>query len=134
MILSNFTFSPDHIGVNYGERKLDLHNNFDFVRYAKQDDVVVILWRRTIGDWVPEWLPQTFTILVAGVTYFDVRGNPSDALDEFGFFDNDTLGKVDYQGATCPEDGCDLLVLRFVGGGELALRVYSSAFPGHEVK
>jgi hypothetical protein len=123
MILSNFAFSPDHIGVNYGERYFDLHNNFDFVRYAKQqDDEVLLLWRRAIGDWVPEWLPQTFTIAIAGVTYFDVRGRPSDALDEFGFFDSDTLGKVDYQGTTWAQDGHDLLVLRFVGGGELALR------------
>src|SRR5262245_34835649 len=99
MILSNFAFSPDHIGVNYGERYLDLHNNFDFVRYARrQDGEVLLLWRRAIGDSVPESLPRTFTIAVAGVTYFDVRGNPSDALDEFGFFDNDTLGKVDHQG------------------------------------
>ena len=123
MILSNFTFSSDHIGVNYGTRYLDLHNNFDFVRYAKQQDSEVILfWRRTIGDWVPKALPRAFVITIAGVTYFDVRGTPSDALNEFGFFDNDTLGKVDYQGTTWAEDGHDLLVLRFIGDGELALR------------
>ena len=81
---------------------------------------------------MPDGSPRTFRITIAGVTYFDVRGDLSDGLDEFGFFDNDTLGKVDYQGTMWAKDGHDLLVLRFVGGGEIAVQGQSARASGDE--
>jgi hypothetical protein len=132
MNLLNFTFSDDHIGVEYRGRYLDLHNNFNFVRYARDGAAVQLHWRKTNGDWVPDPLPRTFTIAIAGVTYFDVRGALSDCLDEFGFFDNDTLGKVDYNGTTWAAAGHDVLVLRFVGGGEVAMQGQSATASSDE--
>jgi hypothetical protein len=44
MHLLNFSFSRDHIGVDYGERYVDLHNNFEFMRYAKDGDEVHLQW------------------------------------------------------------------------------------------
>jgi hypothetical protein len=127
MILSNFAFSPDHIGVDYGARYLDLHNNFDFVRYTRHDDEVSLLWHRSVGHWVPEDSPQSFRIAIAGLVHFEVRGDLSDTLDEFGFFDDGTLGRVDYHGTTWAKEGHALLVLRFVGGGELVAQGKSAS-------
>ena len=121
MHLLNFAFSRDHIGVDYGERYLDLHNDFDFARQSKVSDELELEWVRSRISRVRA-SPSTFRITVAGVSYFEVRGKLSETLDEFGVFDNDTLGKVDYQGTTRAQDGYDLLVLRFVGGGELVVQ------------
>lgn len=132
MDLLNFTFSDDLIGVDYRERYLDLHNNFDFVRYTKDGDAVQLHWRKANGNWVPDALPRTFRIAIAGVTYFDARGALSDCLDEFGFFDNDTLGKVDYNGTAWAAGGHDVLVLRFVGGGEIVVQGQSATASSDE--
>ena len=122
MKLLNFTFSSDLIGVDYGERYFDLHNNFDFVRYVREGDALQLHWRKTKGAWVPDALPRDFRLAIGGVCYFEVRGDLSDCLDELGFFDNDTLGKVDYNGTAWAADGHEVLVLRFVGGGEIAVQ------------
>ncbi len=132
MNLLNFTFSDDRIGIHFRERYLDLHNNFDFVRYTRDGDAVQLHWKKTNGDWVPDPLPRTFSITISGVTYFAVRGNLSDCLNELGFFDNDTLGNVDYNGTTRPTDGQDVLVLRFVGGGEVAMQGQSATASSDE--
>lgn len=132
MDLLNFTFSDDHIGVHHAEGYFDLHNNFTFERYGRHGDAAQLRWRKAIGPWVPDALPRVFTISIAGVTYFDVRGSLSDCLDEFGFFDNKTLGKVDYNGTTWAAAGHDVLVLRFVGGGELAMQGQSASASSEE--
>lgn len=127
MKLLNFTFSDDNIGVDYGGRYLDLHNDYDFVRYARVVDAVHLHWRKRNGAWMADDLPGALTIAVAGVTYFEPRGALSDCLEEFGFFENDTLGKVDYNGTTRAASGHEVLVLRFVGGGEIAMQGRSAS-------
>jgi hypothetical protein len=126
MILSNFTLTPDNIGVEFEGNYFDLHNNYEFMGYEKRDGDVRLHWRRTKGDWVSASLPISFELLIRGIKFWEVRGEPSDALDEIGYFPDDTLGKVDYNPNHQPSDGAALLLLRFVGGGEIALSAHST--------
>ncbi|WP_296509665.1 hypothetical protein [Rhodoferax sp.] len=126
MNLFNFTLAGDNIAVELLGQYIDLHNNFDFVEIVSRDDEVSFKWRRLEGHWVATSLPQFFTISVVGVDYYEVRGKPSDSLDEVGFFTAETLGDIDYNGRTAPVDSSDILIFRFVGGAEIAIRGQSA--------
>ncbi len=126
MNLFNFTLTRDNIAVELSGQYIDLHNNFDFVEIVSRDDEVSFMWRRSEGHWVATSLPQFFTITVVGVDYYEVRGRPSDSLDEVGFFAAETLGNVDYNGGTAPIESSDILVFRFAGGAEIAVRGQSA--------
>lgn len=126
MNLFNFTLAGDNIAVELSGQYIDLHNNFDFVEIVSRDDEVSFIWRRSEGHWVATSLPQFFTISVVGVDYYEVKGRPSDSLDEVGFFAAETLGNVDYNGRTAPIESSDILVFRFAGGAEIAVRGQSA--------
>jgi len=126
MIQSNFTLNPDNIGVEFEGQYLDLHNNYDFLGYEQRDGDVRLLWRRTEGDWVSTSSPANFELLIRGIKFWQVRGEPSDTLAEIGYLPDETLGKVDYNPFHQPSDGAELLLLRFVGGGEIALSGHSA--------
>lgn len=139
MNLFNFTLAGDHIAVELSGQYIDLHNNFDFVEVVSRDDEVSFKWRRSEGNWVAPSLPQFFTISVVGVDYYEVRGRPSDSLDEVGFFAAETFGNVDYNGRTAPVESSDILIFRFIGGAEIAVRGQSAvaslasfAFPSRQ--
>jgi hypothetical protein len=126
MNLFNFTLAEDNIAVQLSGQYIDLHNNFDFVEVVSRDDEVSFKWRRSEGHWVAPSLPKFFTISIVGVDYYEVRGRPSDSLDEVGFFAAETLGNVDYNGRTAPIESSDILIFRFVGGAEIAVRGQSA--------
>ena len=123
MELANFSLNKDLIGVEVGGIYLDLHNNFDFAGYSKSGSTVKIKLTLTTGDWVPADIPAELMLRFEDVSYFEARGNLDIAtgIDEIGFFENSTQGKVDYNGANNPTKGASLLVFRFIGGGELAV-------------
>ncbi len=123
MELANFSLNKDLIGIDVGRIYLDLHNNFAFGGYSKSGTTVEIKLTVTSGDWVPADTPAELLLRFEDVSYFETRGNLDDAtsIDEMGFFENSTQGKVEYNGANKPSQGANLLVFRFIGGGELAV-------------
>jgi hypothetical protein len=123
MDLANFSLNKDLIGIDVGRIYLDLHNNFDFGGYSKSGTTVEIKLIVTTGDWVPADTPAELLLRFEDVSYFETRGNLDDgtSIDEMGFFENSTQGKVDYNGANKPLQGANLLVFRFIGGGEIAV-------------
>jgi hypothetical protein len=126
MDLLNFTLARDNIAVELAGQYIDLHNNFDLVEIVSREDEVSFMWRRSEGPWVATSLPQFFTVSFVGIDYYEVKGRPSDSLDEVGFFAAETLGNVDHSGASEPADSSDILVFRFVGGAEVAVRGQSA--------
>ena len=69
---------------------------------------------------MPESSPNQVRVVLESLLYFERRGVPSDTVMEFGFFQNESLGKVEYDGCQSPSPGCELLLVRFENGAELA--------------
>ncbi len=122
MRLGNFAISKDLIGIDIADEYYDLHNCFDYMGIEKTDETVELKWTRNSGEWVPDDLPHRLRIIFTDVSYLDVRGEPTDTISEFGFFENSSLGKVDYNGARMPSEGNEILVIRFENGAEIALK------------
>lgn len=133
MKLNNFALSKDLIGIDFDENYFDLHNCFDFEGIEKSDETVELKWRRNSGECVPADLPSKIRITILGVSYLDVRGEPSDAISEFGFFENSSLGRVDYNGAHMPSEGIEVLVIRFENGAEIALMANQAVVGANDV-
>ncbi len=123
MKLTGFSLNQDSISLDVNGQYLDVHNNYDFCGFTKDKDVVELKWRLSVGDWVPSNIPNELVIRIEGVTYFESRGDLLSiaGLDEMGFFENSTQGKVDYNGSNKPQANASVLVFRFVGGAELAV-------------
>ncbi len=132
MRLENFTIAEDLIGVDYSGQYLDLHNSYKLNRFSHRETYARFEWERLDAERVSDTMPHELLLRleVTDVTYFDVRGQLSDHIEEMGFFENDTLGHVEYSGANTPEPGREVLVFRFVSGGEIAVmgRGASAAF------
>jgi len=126
MNLRNFSISDDLVGLKFDGRYLDLHNNFDFTECEEGEGVITLAWKRVDEPKVPEGLPCIVMISFRDVTYFDQRGKLSDTIDELGFFENSTLGRVEYNGAREPATGCEVLVFRYANGSELAIMAKSA--------
>jgi hypothetical protein len=129
MKLTNFKISHDLIAIETDEKYLDLHNCYDFKshNFNQKNRCLKLQWVVNKGEWVPANYPQNLFLIFEGVTYFECREdeNPTpeeqDTLDELGFFQNETLGKVEYNGEESPQKGSELLLLRFLGGVEIAV-------------
>lgn len=123
MKLQNFKFNKDLISVDIGGTYIDLHNNYDFVSVVNKSNQVELHWKKAIGEWVYEGLPESVIFKIVGVSYFEFRGTVESilGLEEFGFFLNTTLGKVEYNGLNQPTLNSNVLVIRFVGGAEVAI-------------
>jgi hypothetical protein len=122
MRLVGFSFSNDRVGIQTSGRYFDLHNNYLLRSHDRNGSQLRLFWSRLNEHWVAADQPETIVLEILGVSYFEVRGEPSDDLDEIGFFDSSTFGKVDYNGRSSPTPTCDVLVFRFIGGGEIAVR------------
>lgn len=122
MQLENFAFADDLIGIECGSQYWDLHNNFTFSDYQNVDGVLRLIWKRCSGAWVPADLPETVSLKITGVSKFEVRGEPGEGFDEFGFFPSETSGNVDHNGSSSPSEGSDVLVFRFDDGSEIAIQ------------
>ena len=123
MKLANFSLNKDLIALEAGSQYLDLHNNYDFIGCVQNSSSAELEWVVAKGDWVPSTIPGRLVIKIEGVSYFEKRGDFTGVkeLDELGFFENSTKGKVEYTGSNIPQEGADLLLFRFVGGAELAV-------------
>lgn len=119
MEVMNFTFTDDHIGLVFNQTYLDLHNCFDFVECSEKGDQVELRWRRTESEWVSSELPASFSMIISEVSYFEEKGIRSHTIEELGFFENDTLGRAEYNPAADSANGRDVLVVRFSSGGEV---------------
>ncbi len=122
MELIDFEFAADRIGLLAAGLYIDLHNNYEFRSKNFDGQRLSMLWRRLNEPWTGPDQPKNIVLEIHGVAYCEVRGELSDSLDEIGFFDNESLGKVDYNGNTFPASGSEVLVFRFIGGGEIAVR------------
>ena len=121
MKLENFEFSKNLIALEVSGQHIDLHNLYELTAHEYSGSTLTLNWRKTNEVDVPQRLPNWVRLVVSDVEYFDIRGKPTDGLDEFGFFPNDTLGKVEYNGIHHPESGTEVLVFRFCGGGDIAV-------------
>jgi len=133
MKLKNFVLSKDLIGIEIGGDYFDFHNCFDYEGLEKTDEIVKLKWKRNKGEWVPADHPHQIRITVAGVRYLDIRGEPSDTIAEFGFFENSSLGMVDYNGAQMPSEGNEVFVIRFENGAEIALMASEAVASANDV-
>ena len=123
MELVNFTLNKDLIALEVDGKYLDLHNNYDFQGFIQDSSAIKIKWAIAKGDWVPSNIPSQLTLKIEDISYFEQRGDLSGVKDieELGFYENSSLGKVVYNGSNKPQDGSSLLLLRFVGGSEIAV-------------
>jgi hypothetical protein len=121
MILSNFQFTRDLIGLEAEAGYIDLHNNYHFVGYSESGGSATLSWQRLSEQWVSAQEPSSVSLVFSAVSHLERRGMPSGTLMEFGFFPNESRGPVEYNGHHTPSTGCELLVARFEGGAELAV-------------
>ena len=126
MKIDNFAFTKDLIGIELDGKYIDLHNNFDFVSFLRESDAISLNWRRLREDWVPESTPAWIRMKFESTSYVDFRGTPSEDLMEFGFFENESLGKVEYNGIPMPRPGFEVFLVRFENGAEIAIRALSA--------
>lgn len=126
MIIDNFKFTKDLIGIEVGDLYFDLHNNFNFTGVVDEQGKISLHWRRLSGNWVPESSPWWILLTFSAPSYIDLRGKPSEDLMEFGFFKNETDGKVEYNGLSMPCPGYEIFVARFENGAEIAIRAMSA--------
>ena len=121
MILVNFEFMPDNIGLLVGNVYLDLHNNYDFAQVVEREGSISFVWRRAKGTWVPEQSPSSVHLTLEAVSFAEHKGTPSSEFMEYGFFNNDTVGPVEYNGTHVPVIGHELFVARFENKSEVAV-------------
>jgi len=123
MKLTNFKINEDLIALELKEIYLDLHNNYNFQACHQTSNEIDLSWSCVKGDWIPPEIPNKIIIRIEHFSYIDLRGNVSGStnLDEIGFFENSTLGKVEYNGSNIPTKGHNLLLFRFIGGAEIAV-------------
>ena len=123
MKLVNFALNKDLIALEVDGKYLDLHNNYDFIGCTQDSSAVEIKWASAKGGWVSSIISSQLILKIEGISYFEQRGDFSGVtdLEELGFFENSTKGKVEYNGSNEPQEGADLLLFRFVGGAEIAV-------------
>jgi hypothetical protein len=121
MVLSNFQFTRDLIGLDTEVGYIDLHNHYDFVGCLESNGSATLSWQRLSESGASAQTPKSVSIVFGAVSYLEQRGVSSRTLMEFGFFPNASRGRVEYNGQCAPSTGCEFFVARFEGGGELAL-------------
>ena len=121
MVLNNFQFTRDLIGLDTEAGYIDLHNNYDFVGCLEGKGAATLSWQRSSEPGASAQAPNRVSIVFGAVSYLEQRGVPSSTLMEFGFFPNESRGCVEYNGQHAPSTGCEFFVARFEGGGELAM-------------
>lgn len=116
--------------------ELDLHNNFDFVRldYSLVERRLLLLWKRSNGNWVSSNTPKTLTIEFTQVSEFrfmprdpEIPFTEDDCLDSFGYWvDEDWANGVVLVGPAQEPDPKWLTAIEFMSGAVLAVQAESS--------
>jgi hypothetical protein len=128
-MLSDFEV-VDGIYIVQGDRKLDLHNEFDFqeVRYSVAERSVSLRWRRGSGDWVRGDIPTTLCIEFDGVKEFRFVSRDSkmpftedDCLSAMGYLTDEAWSKGNILLKSDAERDW-LTAFKFQSGAVIALR------------
>lgn len=82
MRLTNFHIDNDGITLNYNDKYLDLHNNFDFrsFHYDIPSRQLELIWTRSHEDWADEHIPA-FKLVFRDVNYLKIRERDSTLPD-----------------------------------------------------
>jgi hypothetical protein len=109
-------FELKEIYLKTDEEELDLHNNYDFVRFIFENKLrkLTLKWKRGKSDWIKTTLPKNLYVIISDVSYFSVMPRNSeipysedDCLEYMGFVDphnksvdefytSDSLPKADW--------------------------------------
>ncbi len=101
METTNFEIK-DSIFVNYQGELYDLHNDYDFAGYTenKNNNSVVLNWKRGSYDWVNPTQPETIKLEIDEIKEFEVNPGRTDA----SHMDQITLEEIAY---LTDADWCD---------------------------
>lgn len=117
-MLTNFAII-DNYAIKIDDQFFDLHNNYDFVRMEQltEADEIVILFRKSDGEWAAGEKVEEIRVRHRGVSYLNVQEKDADAdpadetcLSELTFFpreDRDTNDSLLIQ--TTPNATDDIL-------------------------
>lgn len=132
MTAENFTLEQGYALVVEG-KTFDLHNNYDFIRfsYSSTKSEVVLLWRRSKGDWVEPDAPTFIKIVFSGTTFLktvyeagdDV--SPTSTLEFAGYLRTDDVPTMNGYLERTEIAGDYHLIFGFDGGMAIKLRAAS---------
>jgi len=103
MRLANFNIYNDSIALNYNDKYLDLHNNFDFrgFHYDTTSRQLELLWTRSLEEWANENI-LAFKLVFRDVSFLKIRERDSllpatedTCLSLIGFLPNDLRDDFD---------------------------------------
>lgn len=111
MELINFSICDDHVSLWYGDRRYDLHNDYEFQKlvYDPNGQTLELYWSPGI------------TLSFAGVYLFktlqrdpEMPFTEDPCLSNIGFLWDDRLDDMESFAATAPSKGCTHMVLLFM--------------------
>ena len=70
----------DHYAIRLKDRHIDLHNNFDLHEVRQDGDSVVMEFKRSVGEWVPDDELKGVTFIFKQVSYWHEVEGDLDAL------------------------------------------------------
>ncbi len=93
MLAKNFKI-VDSIGIEFNERFLDLHSNYDFksLSYDIQNKTIELGWTKCAGDWAKDEIYQGLKLVFSCVYVFSVRPRDNDK----SFSEDDCLSFLGY--------------------------------------
>jgi hypothetical protein len=103
MKLTNFHIDNDSIALNYNDKYLDLHNNFDFrsFNYDVTSRQLELIWTRSHEDWSNEII-CAFKLVFRDIKFLKIRERDSSlpatedsCLSLIGFLSNDLRDDFD---------------------------------------
>lgn len=132
----NFDIINNH-AIAVDGRQIDLHNNFDFVRfdYDIVDREIKLHWRKAIGDWVDKNEFSSLVLMHKGVTFLRINEQEEKSTPE----DDCCLGEITFFPSTAreindcispqpkPDDGDDILYF-FENGQQIRINCDTITF------
>ena len=82
-MLTNFSII-DNYAIKIDDQFFDLHNNYNFVRMEqlRETDQIVILFRKSDGEWAVNETVQEIRLTHRGVSYLNVQEKEAEASKE----------------------------------------------------
>ena len=68
MNLKNFTIEPSFSEISYGPITIDLHNEYLWMKTAKNDEVIKLIFEKRVEKWTNRYMPEWFCLKIDGVT------------------------------------------------------------------
>ena len=116
---TNF-YITDNYALTFGDRHIDLHNNFTFIGYEfrSSDKELSLLWTKSMGTWVGDNESSTVTLIHKGVTFTNIKyerkddDTEHDCLDIVSFYPSDDRKTNDsFVSNVKPNEGDDVLYI-----------------------